>query len=46
MKLNVCAMHTMHCVSWLSFQYNNEKQHFSFLYNKGGHAVICTVFLL
>ncbi len=30
----------------LSFQYNNEKQHFSLLYNKGGHAVICTVFLL
>ncbi len=25
MKLNVCAMHTMHCLSWLSVQYNNKK---------------------
>ncbi len=34
MKFNVCAMHTVHCLSWLSVQYNNKKLHFGFLFNQ------------
>ncbi len=36
MKCNVCV----HCLSWLSVQYNNKKLNFGF------KAVICTVFLM
>ncbi len=28
MKLNVCAMHTVHCLRWLSIQYNNKNTTF------------------